>query len=104
MLEPGFLRTDLLDAANIQWAPHRVDDYAAAEPSAQEMLSPYAGKQPGEPEKLGQVLVELAGMQIAPRLFVAGADAIAMIAPAVQARLNAVYALKHLSGSIADNF
>jgi NAD(P)-dependent dehydrogenase (short-subunit alcohol dehydrogenase family) len=104
VVEPGFFRTDLLDAANVKWPNHRLDDYAALEASAQEMLSPYAGKQPGDPDKLGQVLVKLVSMETTPRLFVAGADAISMIAPAVQARLNAVHALEDLSKSTAGNF
>lgn len=104
VVEPGFFRTDLLDAVNVKWPNHRLDDYAAVEVSAQEMLSPYAGKQPGDPDKLGQVLVKLVGMETPPRLFVAGADAIEMIAPAVQARLKAVHALEDLSKSTAGNF
>ena len=103
-VEPGFFRTDLLDAANVQWPSHRVDDYAAVEVGAQEMWSPYAGQQPGDPDKLGQVFVKLADMEAPPRLFVAGADAIEMIAPAVQARLKAVHALENLSKSTAGSF
>jgi NAD(P)-dependent dehydrogenase (short-subunit alcohol dehydrogenase family) len=104
VVEPGFFRTDLLSAANVHWPSHRIDDYAAVEVSAQEMWSPYAGQQPGDPDKLGQVLVQLVGMAQPPRLFVAGADAIDMIAPVVQARLDAVYALKELSSSTAGSF
>lgn len=104
VVEPGFFRTDLLSAANVHWPSHRIDDYAAVEVSAQEMWSPYAGQQPGDPDKLGQVLVQLVGMTQPPRLFVAGADAIDMIAPVVQARLEAVYALKELSSSTAGSF
>ncbi len=104
VVEPGFFRTDLLDAANVKWPSTRIDDYAAAEVSAQEMWSPYAGKQPGDPEKLGQVLVKLAGMEIPPRMFVAGSDAIAAVAPAVEARLKAVYALEELSTSTDGSF
>lgn len=103
VVEPGFFRTDFLDAANVKWASHRVDDYAV-EPSAQEVLSPYAGKQPGDPDKLGQVLVQLANMETPPRLFVAGGDAIAMIAPAIEARLKAVHALEDLSKSTNGSF
>ena len=103
VVEPGFFRTDFLDAANVKWASHRVDDYAA-EPSAQEVLSPYAGNQPGDPAKLGQVLVQLANMETPPRLFVAGGDAIAMIAPAIEARLKAVHALEDLSKSTNGSF
>ena len=103
-VEPGFFRTDLLDAANVKWPSHRIADYAAVEVGAQQMWSPYAGNQPGDPDKLGQVLVTLAGMATPPRLFVAGSDAIEMIAPAVKARLNAVHALEELSKSTAGDF
>jgi hypothetical protein len=68
------------------------------------MWSPYAGKQPGDPEKLGQVLVKLAGMEIPPRVFVAGSDAVAAVAPAVEARLKAVHALEELSKSTDGSF
>jgi hypothetical protein len=63
------------------------------------MWSPYAGKQPGDPDKLGQVLVKLAGLETPPRVFVAGGDAIAVVAPAVEARLKAVHAFGELSTS-----
>lgn len=104
VVEPGFFRTSLLDATHVQWTSRRVDDYAAAEVSAQAMWSPYAGQQPGDPEKLGGVLVELSRMDMPPRLFVAGADAIDMIVPAVEARLKAVHAFDALSKSTAGNF
>ena len=104
VVEPGFFRTDLLDAANVKWPSNRIDDYAAAEKGAQEMWSPYAGQQPGDPEKLGQVLVKLAGMEIPPRVFVAGSDAVAAVGPAVEARLKAVHAFEELSKSTDGSF
>lgn len=103
-VEPGFFRTDLLDAANVKWPSDRIDDYAAAEQGAEEMWSPYAGQQPGDPYKLGQVLVKLSGMESPPRVFVAGSDAIAVVAPAVEARLKAVHALEDLSTSTDGSF
>jgi len=103
-VEPGFFRTDLLHASNVKWPGKRIDDYAANEVGAQEMWSPYDGQQPGDPEKLGQVLVKLAGMETPPRLFVAGGDAIEVIAPAVEARLKAVHAFEELSKSTNGSF
>jgi len=104
VVEPGFFRTDLLAASNVKWPSNRIDDYAAAEVAAQEMWSPYAGRQPGDPEKLGQVLVKLAGMEIPPRVFVAGSDGVAAVAPAVEARLKAVHAFEELSKSTDGSF
>jgi NAD(P)-dependent dehydrogenase (short-subunit alcohol dehydrogenase family) len=104
VVEPGFFRTDLLAEANAKWASNRIDDYAATEVSAKDMWSPYAGTQPGDPDKLGEVLVKLAGMEAPPRVFVAGSDAIAAVGPTVEARLKAVHALEELSKSTDGNF
>jgi NAD(P)-dependent dehydrogenase (short-subunit alcohol dehydrogenase family) len=104
VVEPGFFRTDLLAESNAKWAGDRIDDYAAAEVSAKDMWSPYAGTQPGDPDKLGHVLVKIAGMESPPRIFVAGGDGIAAVAPAVEARLKAVTAHKDLSTSTDGKF
>lgn len=104
VVEPGFFRTDLLAAANVKWPSNRIDDYAATEVSAEKMWSPYAGTQPGDPDKLGEVLVKLAGMETPPRLFAAGGDAIAAIAPTVEARLKAVHAFEDLSNSTNGSY
>jgi len=104
IVEPGFFRTDLLAATNVKWPSKRIDDYAATEISAEKMWSPYAGTQPGDPDKLGEVLVKLAGMETPPRLFVAGADGIAAVAPTVEARLKAVHAFEELSNSTKGSF
>ena len=103
VVEPGFFRTDLLAETNVKWPSIRIDDYAATEVSAKEMWSPYAGTQPGDPDKLGHVLVKLAGMEFPPRLFVAGSDAVAAVTPSVEARLKATHALAELSNSTNAN-
>jgi len=103
VVEPGFFRTDLLAETNVKWPSKRIDDYAAIELSAKEIWSPYAGTQPGDPDKLGHVLVKLAGMASPPRLFVAGSDAIAAVTPSVEARLKATHALADLSNSTSAN-
>jgi NAD(P)-dependent dehydrogenase (short-subunit alcohol dehydrogenase family) len=103
-VEPGFFRTDLLAPTNVKWPSNRIDDYAATEVAAQEMWSPYAGQQPGDPYKLGQILVKLVNMETPPRLFVAGSDALAMVGPAVEARLQAVHAFEALSKSTDGTF
>jgi NAD(P)-dependent dehydrogenase (short-subunit alcohol dehydrogenase family) len=98
VVEPGFFRTDLLDAHNVKWATNLIEDYAA-EGKVQEMWSPYHGKQQGDPAKLGEVLVKLAAMGSPPKVFVAGSYALAMIPPAIEARLQEVRAHEALSKS-----
>jgi NAD(P)-dependent dehydrogenase (short-subunit alcohol dehydrogenase family) len=103
VVEPGFFRTNLLDAQNIKWGKSTIEDYSA-EASAEEMWSPYHGTQQGDPVKLGQVLVKIAGMENAPRLFIAGSDALATITPAIEERLQETRAYEELSKSTDGAF
>ncbi|TIM12420.1 MAG: SDR family oxidoreductase [Mesorhizobium sp.] len=72
---PGFFRTDLLDDQNARYGSSTIDDYAA-EGSAKAMWSGYNGKQQGDPAKLGDALVKIAGMDNPPKQFLAGSDAV----------------------------
>jgi len=103
VVEPGFFRTDLLDARNVRYSTNTIDDYAA-EGSTREMWSPYHGTQQGDPAKLGDALVKIAVMENPPKLFVAGSDALAMITSAVEARLRETHADEALSKSTDGSF
>jgi NAD(P)-dependent dehydrogenase (short-subunit alcohol dehydrogenase family) len=103
LVEPGFFRTELLDPRNVTWATRHIEDYAS-EGKVEEMWSPYHGKQPGDPAKLGEALVRIAAMQTQPKVFVAGSDALAMIPPAIEARLQEVRAHEALSKSTDGRF
>jgi NAD(P)-dependent dehydrogenase (short-subunit alcohol dehydrogenase family) len=103
VVEPGFFRTDLLDTRNVGYANNTIEDYKA-EGSTREMWSPYHGTQPGDPAKLGDALVKIAAMEDPPKLFVAGSDALAVITPAIEARLEATRADEALSRSTDGSF
>jgi len=103
VVEPGFFRTGLLDARNVRWASNRIEDYAA-EGGPQEMWSPYHGTQQGDPAKLGDALVKIAGMENPPTVFVAGSDALSMITTAIEERLQATRAYEELSKSTDGSF
>jgi NAD(P)-dependent dehydrogenase (short-subunit alcohol dehydrogenase family) len=62
-VEPGFFRTDLLDAQHAKYASNSIEGYAA-EGKAEAMWSGYHGTQQGDPARLGDVLVKIAGMDI----------------------------------------
>ena len=102
-VEPGFFRTDLLDAHNARYAGSTIEDYAA-EGKAEDMWSGYHGKQDGDPAKLGDVLLKIAGMDNPPRRFVAGSDALAVVKPALEARLEELRAYEDLSRSTDGSF
>ncbi|MEH2001305.1 MAG: SDR family NAD(P)-dependent oxidoreductase [Nostoc sp.] len=103
LVEPGFFRTDLLNDQNVRWPSNAIEDYAA-EGNVQETWSAYNGTQQGDPAKLGDALVKIAGMENPPKLFVAGSDALAAIAPAVEERLQATRANEELSKSTDGSF
>ena len=103
VVEPGFFRTNFLDERNVRYAESRIADYAH-EGSSQQMWSGYNGTQPGDPDKLGEVLVKLASLPTPPKIFVAGSDALAMVVSAVEARLSAVHAHEDLSRSTDGSF
>jgi NAD(P)-dependent dehydrogenase (short-subunit alcohol dehydrogenase family) len=50
LVEPGFFRTELLDARNVKWPSKAIEDYAA-EGNVQETWSSYNGTQQGDPAK-----------------------------------------------------
>ena len=77
MVEPGFFRTDLLGAQNAKYGDGTVEDYAA-EGKAEAIWSGYHGTQQGDPAKLSDILVKIAGMDNPPKEFVAGSDALAV--------------------------
>jgi len=103
LVEPGFFRTELLDAQNAKWTSQTIEDYTA-EGSAQETWSTYNGTQQGDPAKLGDALVKIAGMENPPKQFYAGSDAITMIKPALEARLQEIKGYEALSTSTDGNF
>jgi NAD(P)-dependent dehydrogenase (short-subunit alcohol dehydrogenase family) len=103
VVEPGFFRTELLDPQNVRWGKNTIEDYAG-EGSAEAMWSPYDGKQQGDPLKLGEALVKIAGMENPPKLFAAGSDALAAIIPAIEERLKDTRANEELSKSTDGSF
>jgi len=103
VVEPGFFRTDLLDAQNVRWVSKVIDDYAA-EGTAEDMWSKYSGTQPNDPAKLGDALVKIAAMQNPPKVFVAGSDALSTITPAIEERLRDMRAHEMLSKGMEGSF
>jgi NAD(P)-dependent dehydrogenase (short-subunit alcohol dehydrogenase family) len=102
-VEPGFFRTDLLDSHNAKYARSTIEDYAA-EGTAEAMWSGYHGTQQGDPARLGDALVKIAGMDNPPKQFVAGSDALAVVKPALEARLGELRACEDLSKSTDGSF
>jgi NAD(P)-dependent dehydrogenase (short-subunit alcohol dehydrogenase family) len=103
LVEPGFFRTDLLAPQSVVYGDVAIDDYPPPAATKAEWQA-YHHKQPGDPAKLGQVIVRLAAMDAPPKQFFAGSDAVKAITADLEARLREVQANKDLSGSTDGNF
>jgi NAD(P)-dependent dehydrogenase (short-subunit alcohol dehydrogenase family) len=103
VVEPGNFRTDLLDPHNVKYGASTIADYAA-EGETEARWSGYHGTQQGDPAKLGDVLVTIAGMDNPPKQFLAGSDALAMVRPVLEDRLAALRAYEDLSKSTDGSF
>ena len=77
IVNPGFFRTELLTAESTQYAEASIADYAERTAAQREFWKSQNGRQGGDPGKLAQALLTIAGAEPPPRRFIAGADAIA---------------------------
>jgi NAD(P)-dependent dehydrogenase (short-subunit alcohol dehydrogenase family) len=100
LVEPGFFRTELLGPDSIRWAELSIDDYAARTKATVAAWSGMNGKQGGDPAKLADALVRLAGLDNPPARFVAGADAVEAAENKARTLLSQANALRELSSSL----
>jgi len=103
VVEPGFFRTDFLDAKSIKYDGKVIEDYLAAG-TVKDMYAGYHQKQPGDPVKLGAAMVQIANMPEPPKQFLAGSDAIAMVTNALETRLAGIRRFEQLSCSTDGEF
>jgi NAD(P)-dependent dehydrogenase (short-subunit alcohol dehydrogenase family) len=75
IVEPGPFRTEFLSAESIRFGAHAVADYAEQRTALRTSFEQRNGKQPGDPVKLAEALVRLAGEPEPPLRFVAGSIA-----------------------------
>lgn len=78
-VEPGFFRTELLKASSTLWPELSIEDYKKRTAETTTSWQGMNGRQPGDPAKLADALVTLAGFEPPPLRWVAGADAVAAV-------------------------
>ena len=100
LVEPGFFRTELLSPESTRWAELSIDDYAASTRTTVAAWSGMNGKQGGDPAKLADALVKLAGLDKPPARFVAGADAVEAAQTKANTLLGQANVLRELSSSL----
>ncbi|KPC53729.1 oxidoreductase [Amantichitinum ursilacus] len=86
IIEPGAFRTDFLHETSAHYATHTVPDYAEF---AAHLASGYATrnhKQPGDPARLGAVVLQLANAATPPMRFPVGSDAVKIAQDKIDSR------------------
>ena len=101
IVNPGFFRTELLTQESTTYAEASIADYAARHADRRAWYEAQNGQQAGDPAKLAQALITIAGQEPPPRRFIAGADAIAVAEQKVQELQEQINAYRGLSTSLA---
>ncbi|MBX9910803.1 MAG: SDR family NAD(P)-dependent oxidoreductase [Beijerinckiaceae bacterium] len=79
IIEPGYFRTDFLDARSLSVSASRIADYDGTAGLVREHAANLSHRQPGDPAKLAQAIVALAGSANPPLRMPYGSDAVAAI-------------------------
>ncbi len=101
IVNPGMFRTELLTEQSTTYAEPSIADYAERGAAQRERYAAQNGRQAGDPAKLAQALIMIAGQQPPPRRFIAGADAIAIAEQKVADLQEQITAYRDLSTSLA---
>ncbi|SAL54624.1 short-chain dehydrogenase/reductase SDR [Caballeronia turbans] len=80
VVEPGYFRTDFLDASSLLVGKEIIDDYDATSGNVRRFAAGMNHNQPGDPEKLATALVTLADAQTPPLRLALGTDTLKAIA------------------------
>ena len=103
LVEPGFFRTELLTQDSTTFAEPSIPDYADRSKATSDAWSGMSGKQGGDPAKLAQAIVHLAGLEVPPTRFAGGADAVGVFEAKAKALLAEADAHRALSTSLAHD-
>jgi len=101
VVNPGFFRTELLTKESTKYAPATIEDYAERNAAQREFWDGMNGRQAGDPAKLAQALLTIAGLEQPPFRFIGGADALAQAEDKLAERQQQVDAHRELSSSLA---
>jgi NAD(P)-dependent dehydrogenase (short-subunit alcohol dehydrogenase family) len=85
IVEPGFFRTDFLDAQSVRFGDIAVADYAAQSAELRASYGAYNHQQPGDPARLATLLLQLAAHPTPPLRFAAGSDAVSVVSAKIDA-------------------
>ena len=101
LVEPGFFRTELLTPQSTTYAEPSIEDYAERTRQTVTAWNGMNGRQGGNPARLADALIQLAGQDDPPLRFPAGSNAVAALEQKAQTLLAQAGAYRDLSGSLA---
>jgi len=79
IVEPGYFRTDFLDATSLSMSPDIIEDYAASAGATRTRAGEVSHNQPGDPAKLAGALLKMVDAKNPPLRMPFGSDTVAMI-------------------------
>lgn len=79
VIEPGYFRTDFLDASSLTVSGDEIADYAPTAGRVRQVAAGLNHGQPGDPDRLAQVLVDFADAPNPPVRLPLGSDTVAAI-------------------------
>ncbi|MGO8021167.1 oxidoreductase [Rhizobium leguminosarum] len=79
VVEPGYFRTDFLDASSLSSSKILIDDYSETAGAVRNRASSLNHTQPGDPERLARVLVDFVDATNPPMRLPLGSDTVAAI-------------------------
>ena len=79
VVEPGYFRTDFLDASSLSVSPAIIADYAETAGAVREAAKAISHNQPGDPARLAPAIVDLAYAGTPPLRLALGSDTVAAI-------------------------
>ncbi|WP_232492780.1 SDR family NAD(P)-dependent oxidoreductase [Novosphingobium kaempferiae] len=79
VVEPGYFRTDFLDATSLSVSPTIIEDYAGTAGRVRNVATGLNHSQPGDPSRLARVLIEFADATNPPVRLPLGSDTVAAI-------------------------
>src|SRR6516165_2677277 len=79
VVEPGYFRTDFLDATSLSVSMNRISDYNNTSGHVRQVAVDLNHEQPGDPEKLAEVLVGFVNAPNPPVRLPLGSDTVRMI-------------------------
>jgi NAD(P)-dependent dehydrogenase (short-subunit alcohol dehydrogenase family) len=101
VVEPGYIRTDFLDASSLVISPTRIAEYDATAGETRRNAAAYSHAQPGDPDKLAKAVIALVQAPAPPLRLPLGADAVNAIENKTASVGQELEAWRELATSIA---